>query len=343
MVAVRQTRNVFFVLASGLMCVAALVSFPALSESTASVQLKPGSQSVQVILDGKPFTTYYFDKAIAKPFLMPLRTAAGVVISRPFPMGNTVAPADTNTRSFEPHQRPLYFGHGNIDGLNFWAEKAFDSYYHGESREAYGRMVLSKLEKSSVEGDTGIVVARFGLQAPSGRTIGTELQTFRFKGHDRLRILDCEFGIYTDHGPITFGDTKEGTFAIRLGEDLSAPDDHMLNSKGAKGEAAIWGKRADWVAYSGNVAGKPVSVAVFDSPKSFRHPTNWHARAYGLLAANPFGLREFNKDASQDGSWTIPEGKALLFAYRILISDGVLSRAQIAWLYQLYSKDITSE
>lgn len=322
------------------MCAFALLLAAGPTERPERVQLKRGTQQVAVIIGSKPFTTYDFDTAIAKPFLMPLRTASGLVISRPFPSGNTVTLADTKTRSFEPHQRPLYFGHGNIDGLNFWAEKAFDSYYHGESHQAYGRMSLSKLERTSVEGNTGTVAARFDLRAPSGRILGTETQTFRFQGDDRVRIVDCEFNVEADHGPITFGDTKEGTFAVRLGTDLSAPHDHMFNSKGAKGEPAIWGKRADWVAYTGDVQGKPVSVAVFDSPKSFRHPTTWHARAYGLLAANPFGLREFTKDPAQDGSWTIPEGKSLLFAYRLLISDGTLTAAQVADLYQQYSKSV---
>ena len=304
----------------------------------APVTLKRGAHQVDVIIGGEPFTTYTFNDEIAKPFLMPLRTASGVVISRSFPVGNTVTPADTKTRSFEPHQRPLYFAHGNIDGLNFWAEQAFDSYYRGESREAYGRMALSNLEKNSVEGDVGTVSARFNLLAPGGRVIATETQTFAFQGDDRLRIVDCEFIVYADHGPVTFGDTKEGTFAVRLGPELSAPNDHMLNSNGGADEAAIWGKRADWVAYSGEVAGKPVSVAVFDSPQSFRHPTTWHARAYGLLAANPFGFREFTKDAAQDGSWTIPEGKSLLFKYRLLISDGTLSSSQLAELYHRYAE-----
>ena len=334
---VRQPLKFLLRLSRKPTCASLLTLFAGACLYPASVTLKRGPHQVDVVIGDKPFTTYTFDDAIAKPFLMPLRTASGLVISRSFPVRNTVTPADVKTRSFEPHQRPLYFSHGTIDGLNFWAEKVFDPYYHGESREAYGRMSLNKLEKSSVEGDTGTVSARFNLLAPSGRIIATEMQTLQFRGDDHLRMIDCEFTVYADHGPVTFGDTKEGTFAVRLGPELSAPNDHMLNSKGAQGEAAIWGKTADWVAYSGKVSGKPVSVAVFDSPQSFHHPTTWHARAYGLLAANPFGLREFTKDPAKDGSWTIPEGKSLLFKYRVLISDGVLTGSQLAELYHQYA------
>lgn len=304
----------------------------------APVTLKRGENQIDVAIDGRPFTTYYFSKEVAKPYLMPLRTASGIVISRNFPVGNKVTPADQKTRSFEPHQRPLYFGHGNIDGLNFWAEKAFSPYYHGHDHQAYGSMSVVQVEEAKDGSDAGTVRARFHLLAPSGRAIADETQTFRFSGDAETRIIDCEFVIEANQGPVTFGDTKEGTFAVRLGPELSAPNDHMLNSKGAKGEPAIWGKPADWVEYSGTVSGKPVSVAVFDHPNSFRHPTTWHARAYGLLAANPFGLREFTKDPQKDGSWTVEEGKSITFRYRVVIADKNLSEAQLSSMYRAYTE-----
>jgi hypothetical protein len=304
----------------------------------ASVELKRGDHKVEVIIGGQPFTTYDFGAVVAKPYLMPLRTATGIVISRNFPVVNSVTQADQNSPSFEPHQRPLYFDHGNIDGLNFWSEEAFAPYYHGHARQAYGRMSLIKLEDVKGDTDSGTVRARFNLLAPSGRVIAEETQTFEFRGDDHTRLIDCEFVVAANHGPVTFGDTKEGTFAVRLGPELSAPHDHMLNSNGAQGEPAIWGKPADWVEYSGTVSGKQVSVAVFDSPKSFRHPTTWHARAYGLLAANPFGFREFANDPAKDGSWTVPEGKSLTFCYRVLIHEGKLSPDQLAEMYRQYSE-----
>jgi hypothetical protein len=315
---------------------AALLSFAAFAAEP--VTIKRGGKKIDIAINGKPFTTYYFNDTVAKPYLMPLRTASGIVISRDFPVVNTVTPADQKTPSFEPHQRPLYFGHGDIDGLNFWAEQAFDSYYHGHSREAYGHMSLSKIEEAAAGTDSATIKANFNLLAPSGRIIAEETQKFTFSGDNHMRIIDCEFVVHANHGPVTFGDTKEGTFALRLGPALSAPHDHMINSNGAQGEPAIWGKPADWVEYSGVVSGKPVSVAVFDSPRSFRHPTTWHARAYGLFAANPFGWREFTKDPSKDGSWTVPEGKSLTFRYRVLIDEEQLSPARLAELYKQYSE-----
>jgi hypothetical protein len=306
--------------------------------TAASVQLKQGDKQIDVIIGGQPFTTYYFGGLTAKPYLMPLRTASGIVISRSFPVGNEISPADVKSPSFEPHQRPLYFAHGDIDGLDFWAEQAFSKYYHEHGPHPYGRMTFVKMEQLT----SSLLRARFNLLAPGGRPIAEETQTYEFRGDDRTRIIDCDFVVYANEGPVVFGDTKEGTFAVRLGPELSAPHDHMINSNGAKGEPAIWGKQADWVAYTGTVSGKPVTVAAFDSPKSFRHPTTWHARAYGLVAANPFGLREFTKDENKDGSWTVPEGKSLTFRYRVLIYDGELSPAQLAEFYRQYEKDENS-
>jgi len=299
----------------------------------AQVELKHSGNKVDVSVDGKPFTTYYFDPDIAKPYLMPLRTASGVIVSRGFPVGNSAAMGNPKASSFEPHQRPLYFGHGDIDGLDFWQEQVFAHYYDDHGHQGYGHVSLKSLDKAT--GDS--IGASFTLRSPNNRVIGEERQTFTFSGDAATRIIDCDIVLAATNGPLDIGDTKEGTFALRLAPELSAPNVHMINSQGAEGEKAIWGKPADWVDYYGSFNGKRVDVAVFDSPKSFRHPTTWHARAYGLFAANPFGLREFTKDPNKDGSWAIPEGKSLRFRYRVVIHEGELSSENIARLYADYS------
>lgn len=305
----------------------------------APVTLKQVKDRIEVLVGGKSFTTYYFGAAVAKAYLMPLQTASGIVISRPFPIGNDVSAADRKSPSFEPHQRPLYFAHGDIDGLNFWAEAAFQKYYGNHSRQPYGRMGSPKIEEVRGGPESGTIRAKFALEGPDDEVIGEETQTFTFSGDDHTRTIDCRFELHADRGPIVMGDTKEGTFGIRLGPDLSAPRGHMINSKGGEGEPQIWGKPADWVDYYGTASGRDIGIVVFDHPKSFHHPTTWHARAYGLLAANPFGLREFTKDPDKDGSWTIPEGKSLEFRYRVVIYDGKLSPAEISKAYRTYAAE----
>ncbi|HEX4170773.1 MAG TPA: PmoA family protein [Bryobacteraceae bacterium] len=303
----------------------------------ASVTLERSQNQIGVLVDGKPFTTYYYGPETAKPYLMPLRTASALVITRGFPVVNDVSAGNPKGPSFEPHQRPLYFGHGDFDGLDFWQEPVFDKYYTDHGHQAYGHLRLKSVEQVEAKGERATIRARFTLNDQNNRVIGEETQLFTFHGDAHTRTVDCEFILYATDGPLDIGDTKEGTFAIRLAPELSAPHDHMLNANGAAGEKAIWGKPSDWVDYSGTISGKPVGVAIFDSPKSFRHPTTWHARAYGLFAANPFGLREFSKDPNKDGSWTIPEGKSLMFRYRVLIHDGEFGASQISEAYRQYA------
>jgi len=111
----------------------------------------------------------------------------------------------------------------------------------------------------------------------------------------------------------------------------------MVSSEGGEGEPQIWGKRANWVNVDGMIDGHELGVAIFDHPKSFRHPTYWHARGYGLLAANPFGLSYFLRDAKQDGSYTIPAGESIQFRYRLLIHKGDYKEAQVAKQYDEYA------
>ena len=303
-----------------------------------NVEVQRKDKQIEVTVGGKPFTTYYFDPAVAKPYLMPLRSAQGTIVTRGYPVGNEVPPGSERDKSFEPHQRPLYFAHGNIDSLDFWGEEVFAKYFSDHGKQDYGRMVLEKIDETR-GGDSGVIKAEFSLQGPGGRVIGDETQAFTFRGDDHTRIVDCEFTVRATHGPLTFGDSKEGTFGIRVAKELNSPPAHMVNSQGAEGEKAIWGKRAEWVDYDGKVEGEEVGIAVFDHPKSFRHPTTWHARGYGLFAANPFGLRDFTRDPNQDGSWTIPERKSLTFRYRVVIHHGDYKAANIAEAYQKYAAE----
>ncbi len=314
-----------------------LLTLTAVALPAASVKLERSQDKIAVEIDGRPFTTYYFGPETAKPYLMPLRTASGTIITRGFPVGNDVSAGNPKASSFEPHQRPLYFAHGDIDGLDFWGEQAFAKYYNDHGHQGFGHMTLKSVEEAKASGDSATIRALFTLNSPNNRPIGEETQSFTFSGDENTRIIDCEFVLHATNGPIDIGDSKEGTFGIRLAPELSAPHDHMINSEGAQGEKAIWGKPADWVAYSGTIGGTPVGIAVFDSPKSFRHPTTWHARAYGLFAANPFGIREFTKDPSKDGSWSIPEGKSLTFRYRVLIYQGELAPDRIKAAYARYA------
>lgn len=304
------------------------------SDSGEPVELKRNGNQIDVLIGGRPFTTYYFDPAVAKAFLFPLRSAQGTVLTRGFPMRTDIADEDHN----EPHQRAMYFGHGSINGFDCWGEAAFPR-WSNHSSSTFGRMVFSKLDEMVGGPDSGSFRVTFNLAKPDGRVIAEETQAYFFRGDEHSRTIDCEFTIRANQGPIKMGDTKEGTFAIRVVKALDSPPGHMVNSKGAAGEKKIWGKQADWVDYYGNVAGEDVGIAIFDYPGNFRHPTYWHARGYGLFAANPFGVRDFTHDRHQDGSYTIPADGSLTLRYRVLIHHGDYHQAGVAEAYRKYTAE----
>jgi hypothetical protein len=321
--------GIWLALMGGL--VFASMAFPA----GGAVELVRRGDHVDVLIGGRLFTTYYFSSDVAKPYFQPLRSAQGTIVTRDFPKGNTIPPEHLKDPSLEAHQRDMFFGHGNIDGIDFWGEEVFAQ---NSEDTVFGRATLRNLEEVRGGADSGELRADFELADPNRRAIADMIQSFVFGGDPNTRWIDCEIALVANHGSdVTMGDTKEGTFGIRLAKELNVPPGHMVNSAGAEGEKAIWGKRADWVDYDGTVGGEELGVAVFDSPRSFRHPTYWHARGYGLLAANPFGWREFFKDPEKDGSWTIQQGKDLKFRYRVFIHHGDYRQAKVAEVYQEYA------
>jgi hypothetical protein len=307
------------------------VCFPALGGGE-PVELKRSGNHIEIIIDGRAFTNYYFDPAVAKPYIFPLRSAEGIVVTRSFPMVTDAAGEDQD----EPHQRALYFAHGDINGFDFWGEAMF-SRWSSHPASNFGRTVFRKLDEMHGGPDSGTIQAQFDLVAANGKAIAEETQAYTFRGERHSRTIDCEFTIHANHGAVKMGDTKEGTFAIRVVKVLDSPPGHMVNSNGATGEKAIWGRRADWVDYYGNVAGEDLGIAIFDNPGNFRHPTYWHARGYGLFAANPFGIKKFTHDRHQDGSYTIHAGESLTLRYRVFIHHGDYQQGRVAEAYREYA------
>ena len=301
--------------------------------SAEPVEIVRHETSVDVLIGGRPFTTYFFDPSVAKPFLHPLRSAAGTIVTRGFPVTQDIAGEDRD----EPHQRPMYFGHGDVDGFDFWGEAAFPRWSH-HAVSTFGRTVFRSLDDAAGGADGGTLQATFDLVAGTG-VLGREVQRYRFTGDEDTRVIDCRFSIAATDRALVLGDTKEGTFAIRVVKALDSPPGHMVNADGATGEKGIWGKRSHWVDYYGRVSGEDVGVAVFDHPQNLRAPTYWHARAYGLLAANPFGVTSFTHDRHQNGAYSIPAGSALVLRYRVVIHHGNPQQAGVPEAYLRFAAE----
>ncbi len=332
-----MTRKRICLLALSLACLA-LCAAPL--QGADAVELRRQGNRIEVRIGGRPFTTYYFGPESPKPYLHPLRSAQGTIVTRGYPMVKNI-PGESHDH---PHHRALFFAHGDVNGIDFWGEgqpsqAAQTAHGHTYSSEELpkGRTVFRKLEEIKSGPDSGAAKADFDLVGPDGKVIATETQVYTFRGGPSTRTIDCEFTLQATNGPVKMGDTKEGTFAIRVVKALEAPNVHMLNSEGGVGEKQIWGKRANWVDYSGTVAGEKLGIAIFDDPTNPKHPTYWHAREYGLFAVNPFGEHDFYNDPKRDGSITIPAGGSLTFRYRVLVHHGDAAEAKIADAYGQYA------
>ena len=305
------------------------------------VELKRIGNQIEVSIGGKLFTVYYFGPEAPKPYLHPLRTAAGTIVTRGFPMRKDIPGESTD----HPHHRAMFFAHGDINGVDFWGEAKYEEkapvHVAGKTYTSEdlpkGRTVFRRLEVLESGAHSGKVRAVFNLVGPDGKVVGEEDQTYTFRGGASTRVIDCEFTIRAADQLVKMGDTKEGTFAIRVVKALQEPNAKMLNSEGRVGEKEIWGKRANWVDYSGEVAGEELGIAIFDNPTNPKHPTYWHARGYGLFAVNPFGEHDYYNDPKRDGSITVQPGKSLTFRYRVLIHHGDAAKASVAAAYQAYA------
>jgi hypothetical protein len=297
----------------------------------AQVKITRGTDRISIEIDGKPYTDYFLSADGNKPYVYPLRTASGILVTRHFPMDEF--PGETHDH---PHHRGMFFAHGDINGVNFWATEA------SIKNPKKGSMVLKKVVEAKGGAKSGTVKAVFDGLDPAGKPMMTETRTLTFYSGPELRVIDFEIRIDALR-QLKFADTKEGTFGIRLATPLSEDKSgKMVNAEGGETEKNVWGKRSPWVDYFGPLDGKVVGVAIMDNPSNPRYPTYWHARAYGLFAANIFGVRDFTGDKTQDGTLTVEQGKSVTFRYRVVIHPGDSKTARIASLFQEYTSQMSS-
>jgi hypothetical protein len=291
---------------------------------TAQVKITQGPEQIAVAIDGQPFTVFYISgKALNRPYLHPLRSASGQIVNRSFPAGQL--PGETTDH---PHHAGLFYGHGDVNGYNYWAIQNVPT-PASPTDAMMGRIVLKDLLSVTSGKESGSIKAAFNWLKPDGKPLLTETRTMTFYSHPTLRIIDFDFDLAAIE-QVVFRDTKEGTFAMRMATALEEPPakpkpgdlprtGKLLNAQGGLGEANVWGKRSEWVDYSGEIDGKTVGVVMMDHPGNPRHPTYWHSRGYGLHAINPFGVSDFLNDKTQNGSLTIEPGKHVRFRYRVII------------------------
>lgn len=275
-------------------------------------------RGVTIKIGDKLFAEYLVQSG-SKPIVWPILGPTGEPMTRAYPMVK-----HTDEKDDHPHHRSLWFAHGNVNGVNFWTE--------GKN---HGTIKHRSFEKVA-GGREATVVTRNDWVGPDGKKVLADRRTLGFGVEGDSRWIDFDIQLTASEGPVTLGDTKEGTFAVRVAHPLAVDSQRggrIVNSEGQV-NADAWAKRSAWVDYHGPLGGQTVGIAILNHPGSFRYPTYWHVRTYGLFAANPFGVHDFTRQGS--GTYTIRSGESIRLRYRIVLHKGDEKAAGIAAMWEKY-------
>jgi hypothetical protein len=310
---------------------------------------------IDVMVDGKLFTTFQWPDNVCKPVLYPVLTSAGTTITRGFPIATR-----PGERADHPHQIGMWLTYGNVDGLDFWGNGSKGL----GTRNANGGVIKHiKVDKlTSGKGEGSIITTESWVDS-TGKELLLENTEFHFIADGSTRIIDRITTLTASDKDVSMPDTKEGMFGIRVARQLELPSTenialtdaqgnittvkamsnegvsgNYLSSEGITGDA-VWGTRAKWMDLYGNIGDEKISLVICDHPKNQSYPTYWHARGYGLFAANPLGVKDFTK-GKEELNFSIPAGKSTTFRYRFIISSGAhLSENEI----NAYSDDFAGK
>lgn len=294
-------------------------------QSMAEVTVQRSERGAVVEVESQPFAEY-LTRSGHQPAVWPVIGPTGQAMTRSYPAG----PLLDGEMNDHPHHRSLWFTHGDVNGKDFWTN-------HEESRQ--NNEIRHREFVSTVSGHVGKIVTRNDWIS-EGEKVCEDERTLVFGEDEFGRTIDFLVTINASEGDLTFGETKEGSFGVRANAPLTVDAKqgaHLVNDRGMIDEKA-WGMFANWIDDYGPVDGEVVGIAMFSHPDNFRHPTRWHTRTYGLLAANPFGEGEFPQDDSQpkQGATRLAKGEKLSLRYRVLLHRGDSIEGRIAEAYERY-------
>jgi hypothetical protein len=291
---------------------------------------------VDVFVNGSLFTSYQYPLNIEKPFLFPVIAPNGSVITRGYP----IEPRK-GERVDHPHHIGIWFNHGNVNGLDFWNNS---SAIPAGKKDSYGHIVHQKIVAAE-SGKTGVLEVTMNWDDNKGNTLLTEDTRYIFSGDKNSRTIDHITKLTAVNGPVIFGESKEGLFAIRVDRAFEMPSNESLiftddkgnpttvkatdntgvtgmytSSKGLKGDA-VWGTRNEWVMLSAVKDKTPITIVLFDSPKNQGYPAYAHARGYGLFSMNNLGQNSYDSKLEKR-SFKIEKGESMTFYHRFYVQSG---------------------
>ena len=293
------------------------------ASQTSPVKATAAADRVTITAAGEPFAEYLFHSG-HQPVIWPIYGPAGQAMTRQYPLGEKLA----SEKDDHPHHRSLWFNHGSVNGLDFWMEP--------EAGDKGPQIVQRSIEVADdVADDASVCLLTTNDWMNAGRRVCEDERKICFRADAAGRWIDFTVSVKASDGELLFGDTKEGSFGIRVpGEfDVDAKRGGQIRNSHGQLDGDAWGRAADWVDYHGTIDGQPAGIVVFDMPDSFRHPTRWHVRTYGLFAANPFGNSDFPASDSPQGEVRLAPEDKLTLHYRVLFYSGERTAEQLHEIY----------
>jgi len=318
-----------------------------------SVMSRPADHRVDISIDGQPFTSYIYPQSLEKPVLYPIRSAAGLVVTRGYPLEPRAG-----ERADHPHHVGHWFNYGDVNGYDFWGNSSETA---ANLKPKTGVIVQKAIVRATGGAKSGELAISADWVIPDGTVLLHEQTRFIFAGSPGTRSIDRTTTWTAADKAITFNDTKEGAFGIRVARSLDSPvqqrdafvgvdgkrgpakpDDNVgvtgryIGSDGKTGDD-VWGTTGPWMGLTGDVDGKPVTIAIFNHPSSTNYPTYWHARGYGLFAANPIGRHAYDPK-QPERTLTLQPGKSATFRFLILVRDAHLGRDEFQQVQTEFAK-----
>jgi hypothetical protein len=290
-----------------------------------------------------------FAKDVAKPYFWPLNAPGGIGVTRAWPMEKGRPGESTD----HPHQKSMWFCHGDvipegielkqrvkgIEGVDFWSEA-----------KGHGVIVTLGSGQGQTTGEIGEDRKRRSYRnmhlannwrTADGADVLGEMTEIELHNLGTARLLIFKIELTARYCPITFGDTKEGSFGVRVNDAIREEKGNgkITNANGKTSEKECWGRISAWCDYSGTVDGKAVGITIFADPKN-PYPTCWHVRGYGLMAANPFGRDQsgFPDMKGKKELVKLAKGEHLKLRYGLLLHSGDVKDGKVAERYEQFVK-----
>lgn len=311
-----------------------------------NVAFSPATGAVNVLIDGELFTSYVYEidpakpmaaegVLLTKPVLYPLSTPSGIVVTRGWPFEQV-----KGEKQDHPHHIGLFFTYDQINGSNFWN--------NSNSPLPAIRHIRAEVT-TDAKGNPALATAMHWIGKDNEVLLAEKRVTSFIPAPDQ-HTIDIDIELRAVAEKVTFGDTKEGMFAIRLAQWLTENTDSKyqlgtgsyLSCNGAEKEEGVWGKRAAWVRIQGNKDGKAVGIAILNHPTSTNYPTYWHSRGYGAFSANPLGQYAFQRshkvEDAKPFNLTLKQGQTAPFKFRVIIYDGERTAQQLDREFKIYAE-----